>query len=213
MSYGPRERVVLKQFEGDTADHEMIVIRDDGLYRHLRFKRPDTTAMYFDIVTWPGFLAYVGDMGSYVFSRTEDMLTFFRGGNDGYPIDFRYWAEKLQGPRGSSELAVEYSADAMKQEVERWLKDYVEGHDLGGAEALELREEVQEQVLEREMTEHSETFAYYYIREFDHKGITMEGLEEPHFKQYEFRFLWCCFALVWAIEKYDEEKREQAASA
>jgi hypothetical protein len=207
MSYGARERVILKQFEGDIADHGMTIIRDDGPYRHLRFSRPDSYIMGFDIITWPGFLAYVGDMGSYVFSRTEDMLTFFRRTDD-YPIDFRYWAEKLQGPRGGRELAVEYSADAMRAEVERWLKDYVEGHELGGTEALELREAVQEQVLEREMAEHSETFAHFYVREFDHKGISMEGLEDPDFTQYELRFLWCCYALRWAIELYDKTTAE-----
>lgn len=202
MSYGAREQVVLKQFEGDIANHRLTIIRDEGLYRHLRFCPPNSYIMGFDIVTWPGYLAYVGDMGDYVFTRTEDMLTFFRRQDD-YPIDFRYWAEKLQGSRAGKDLAREYSADAMREEVSRWLKDYVEGHELGGTEALELREAVQEQVLEREMAEHSETFAHYYVREFDHNGISMEALEEPNFKRYEFRFLWCCFALVWAIEQYD----------
>jgi hypothetical protein len=206
MSYGPRERAVLKQFEGDIANHEMTVIRDEGNYRHLRFSPPGSYIMGFDVITWPGYLAYVGDMGDYVFSRTEDMLTFFRREDD-YPIDFRYWAEKLQGPGGGQDLAREYSVAVLKQKVEAWVKEYADSHELSGVQALELREAADEQVLDREMVEYSETFAHYYIREFEHAGISMESLaEELDLKVYEFRFLWCCFALVWAIEQYDKAK-------
>lgn len=207
MSYGARERVVLKQFEGDIADHQMTVIRDEGNYRHLRFSPPESYTMGFDIVTWPGYLAYVGDMGSYVFSRTTDMLTFFRKEDPRYPIDFRYWAEKLQGPRGSRDLARDYSADRLRRVIEQWVKDYVESNDLSGPEALALQDAVREQVLDREMVEHSGTFAHYYIREFEHEGIRMDSLaEELDLTEYEFRFLWCCFALRWAVEQYDRHK-------
>lgn len=34
-----------KRFAGDTDEHQMTVLHDDGLYRHLRFKAP-TTGMY-----------------------------------------------------------------------------------------------------------------------------------------------------------------------
>ena len=47
----------------------MIVLRDDGVYRHIRFKKPGTGCMHFDLVTWPGYLCYSGDMGCYVFCR------------------------------------------------------------------------------------------------------------------------------------------------
>lgn len=68
------------RFPSDIATHRMTVIKDDGVYRHLRFRRPDTNCYSFDILTWPGYLAYVGDMGDYVFQRRvrtvpEDALT------------------------------------------------------------------------------------------------------------------------------------------
>lgn len=68
----------IETFTRDIAKHEIEVIRDDGVDRHLRFRRPGTMSMHFDILTWPGYLCYTGDMGSYVFRRTEDMLEFFR---------------------------------------------------------------------------------------------------------------------------------------
>lgn len=69
-----RARVV-----ADLETHEMHVLHDDGLYRHIRFKRPGTLMYHFDLITWPGVLAVNGDMGSYMFSRVTDMFTFFTG--------------------------------------------------------------------------------------------------------------------------------------
>lgn len=46
----------LIRFIRDTSSHQLEVIREDGLYRHLRFSRPNTRAYSFDIVTWPGYL-------------------------------------------------------------------------------------------------------------------------------------------------------------
>ena len=40
----------------------MSIERDDGLYRHLRFKSSGTNTYYFDLVTWPGYLTVTGDM-------------------------------------------------------------------------------------------------------------------------------------------------------
>ena len=42
-----------ERFAKDTAEHKIQVIRDDGVYRHLRFKRTNSNAYYFDLVTWP----------------------------------------------------------------------------------------------------------------------------------------------------------------
>src|ERR1700760_3629526 len=85
-------------FDREITRHEMKVVRDDGLYRHLRFKRPDTGMYYFDLITWPWHLCITGDASDgLVFSRTEDMFTFF-GSSPDYRINPKYWAEKLQIP-------------------------------------------------------------------------------------------------------------------
>jgi len=54
--------------------------------------------MHFDLLTWPGYLCYTGDMGTYVFRRLHDMFQFFRRGESigERCIDIRYWAEKLE---------------------------------------------------------------------------------------------------------------------
>lgn len=74
-------------------DHVLTVLRDDGLYRHLRVGKPGTRIYQFDLVTWPGFLYVGGDIEDYVFSRVADMFDFFGGSAE---INRPYWAEKLQ---------------------------------------------------------------------------------------------------------------------
>src|SRR5258708_33733869 len=99
----PNEASFLK----DVATHEMIVRRDDGPYRHIRFQRPDTICLYFDVVTWPGFLCFSGDAGCYVFSRLPDMLEFFR--YESKPagklfINPDYWGQKVEAVDRSSPI-------------------------------------------------------------------------------------------------------------
>lgn len=100
-----RTQQVSEQFAKDVASHQMTVLRDDGLYRHVRFMHtapnPKTGELekssfyWFDLVTWPGVLVINGDMDSFTFSRVEDMFTFFRGTR----INPQYWAEKVRAGR------------------------------------------------------------------------------------------------------------------
>lgn len=83
-----------KHFRADCADHKLTIKRDDGLYRHLRFTSADSENLgcyWFDIHTAPGILTFHGDAGTWVFARTADMLTFFRG----HRVNPGYWAEKV----------------------------------------------------------------------------------------------------------------------
>lgn len=63
------KEVTESTFLREVSQHSMTVIRDDGVNRHLRFRRPETNCMGFDLITWAGHLCYTGDMGTYVFSR------------------------------------------------------------------------------------------------------------------------------------------------
>jgi len=66
-----------ERFLKDIKKHELKIIRDDGVYRHIRLKNPDSYAYNFDLITWPGYLCVTGDMGDWIFSRIEDMFNFF----------------------------------------------------------------------------------------------------------------------------------------
>ncbi|WP_050514089.1 MULTISPECIES: hypothetical protein [Streptomyces] len=106
---------IAARFARDTAQHEMTVLHDDGLYRHLRFSsRPKGYGEYwFDLITWPGCLTVRGDYGdAYTFTRERDMLPFFRARSG--DINPHYWAQKLDGHRRSART---YSEGAFRKVV------------------------------------------------------------------------------------------------
>lgn len=120
------ERDMAERFQRETARHEMTILHDDGLYRHLRARKPGSGLYWFDIVTWPGSLAIRGDINSaYVFSRMTDMFEFFQGSRDGR-INPDYWAEKLPEGRRSAQaysenLLLWHMRHALREEYEDFL--------------------------------------------------------------------------------------------
>jgi hypothetical protein len=115
---------IAKRFAGDTAGHRMVVLHDDGLYRHIRFQhhvlsndaeyRRGHSIYWFDIIAWPGNLTINGDCGTFTFARELDMFEFFRGGSR-WGINPQYWAEKLRAP--NPEGAKRYSEDEFRKQV------------------------------------------------------------------------------------------------
>jgi hypothetical protein len=208
------------RFLKDVANHDMHVLRDDGVHRHLRFKRNGTGCYYFDIITWSGHLCYTGDMGTYVFTRLHDMFEFFRMGDhdwnknpNGLSINPGYWSEKL--------IAVdrhdgheEFDEDEFKRRVNevrvQWMRQMKEeGHDKD--ERRELWEEVESEVVDRTQDgEHAATSAVYEFRKYiGGNSYAFEDFFDGSMNRYTLRFLWCCYALAWAINKYDKSKEKQ----
>ncbi|MEU9602628.1 hypothetical protein AB0E06_38285 [Streptomyces sp. NPDC048109] len=127
----------------ETAEHQLVVLHDDGLYRHLRIQKPGTRMWSWNITTWPGHLATSGDIADgYMFTRELDMIQFFARNDsqqsyysDGAPsIDVHYWAEKLCG--GRSYEVKRYDADVFLQLV----REPLEQHEELGSEVQEFRE-------------------------------------------------------------------------
>lgn len=202
------------RFLADTADHEMTVLHDDGLYRHIRFKKPGTGMYRYDLITWPGHLTIAGDMGTWTFARTEDMLEFFRGNPDHPRINLDYWAEKLQAGAGSDgidHIAYEWSEGAYRKQVEQYVADYVEGWALTDWDATGLRERVQEELLNKSSWDypgaHSES-AREALRDFEHKlrdadrTFRFEDTYEWNLREPTYQFTWCCWAIVYGIQIY-----------
>jgi len=123
---------VAKRFARDTAGHQMTVLHEDGLYRHLRFTSRTNPTHYgeywYDLITTPGQLVFSGDGDSYVFRRTTDMFEFFRTGiyRDGsLHINPGYWSEKLTSQR---EAARTYSQKLFDEEVRLELEAVAEDY-------------------------------------------------------------------------------------
>lgn len=108
---------ITKRFKRETADHQMTVLYDDGLYRHVRFCGPKHSFYWFDLVTWPGNLVFRGDGETYAFSREEDMFGFFRHGA-AYGINPSYWGEKITDGRDRIK-------DYSEEEFTRFVAEYL----------------------------------------------------------------------------------------
>ncbi|MFE9432913.1 hypothetical protein [Streptomyces sp. NPDC006640] len=125
---------IAARFARETVGHEMVVLHDDGIYRHLVFRERSHGYYWYELITTPGQLVFSGDGNSYVFRRTTDMFQFFRSGiwRDGtHNINPGYWSEKLTSGR---EAATSYSTQLFEEEVAKTLAD-VEGDYPGIASA------------------------------------------------------------------------------
>lgn len=205
-----------QSFLKDVASHEMTVLSDDGVRRHIRFRRPDSGTYRFDLITWPGALCYTGDMGTYVFSRLEDMFQFFRtdrreGGALG--INPGYWSEKLvavnsHGRHGGS--AVEFDEDRFRDVINQYRVEWIrDSRDtLTKDERRELWEAVDDEVLS--MIHEGESAAQQAAYGFSHGGFQFEDLFEFNLTRFTYHFIWCCYALAWGVGKYDEAKGGEA---
>lgn len=135
---------VYADFLRETAEHQLVVLHDEGLYRHRRIQKPGTRTWFWDITTWPGHLATSGDIADgYMFTRDLDMIDFLSVSrryrdyySDGAPsINVRYWAEKLCGAR--SHEVKKYDQDVFL----RYVKDSLGEHEELGNEAQHFHEQ------------------------------------------------------------------------
>jgi hypothetical protein len=222
-----------EQFLKDTANHRMTVLLDSGIYRHIRLKQPGTGNMWFDLVTWPGCLTISGDMGTWTFSRVDDMFTFFRHTprrvkqsrclcavcgrlSTELKINPSYWAEKLQHGNYSGRDGAKVWDQATFQ---AHLLDQLKNHFEDEPEKLaELKTAVEEDIFQRHdgdgphMMRHA---AYEFTYEFEadrwrtgygHQRtwkFQFDGMDLPSGMVYSYHFIWCLYAIVWGVQQYD----------
>lgn len=197
-----KDAVTAESFARAVSEHTMTVLRDDGLYRHLRFGKPGTVVESFSIVTWPGYLAFVGDMGDYVFKRLDDMTEFFRG----HEPNPGYWSSKCvaSGQEGLVEFDEAKARLAIEMEVDLWCDAHHEE-----SECLDTRQQVIDRVLSR--LDDGEDALRAAMSDFDAPEWIFEDSWEWDFKTFTYHFCWACHAIPWAVAQYDQAKAEEAA--
>jgi len=199
---------IAARFAEDVAKHEMTVLHDEGLYRHLRFAAPQPNSWihWFEIVTWPGYLAITGDMESFatkadadtfMASRITDMFQFFRGPR----INPGYWAQKVSGGAGVKE----FSRDEFRKEVLDYISDNI-------ADYPDLIDEVYADILSDQSIRSVES-AHAALENFQHKDFSFYDTFELDFERFTPHYLWCCHAIVWGIAQYDAAKKPKAVAA
>ncbi|MDC8443729.1 hypothetical protein JJO83_13660 [Halomonas aquamarina] len=201
-----QQKTPLERFQETIGEHQLTIVHDDGLHRHLCCARPQSSDRYFNITTWPGFLCISGDMGCYVFQRIEDMFAFFR--NDEMGINPGYWSEKLQaGPHvPPDEITREWAPEKFEAKIKEWFEQTDEEWD--EEKKQEAWEEVENEVLSESEHEYSAIRAAIDFT-FESKEL-FQDFYEVDCKQWKTHYLWCCYAIVWAIQQYDAAKQEAA---
>lgn len=192
------------RFLRDVRHHEMTIELDQGVHRSIRFAKPGSSTYHFRLNTWPGHLAISGDMGSYTFSRVQDMFMFFRDASMSGHINPQYWAEKADAvdrQGGPKRFSHEKLASAVREHADEW--------QVRLGDAVKIRAEVEELAVGGFCNEHE---AYEAIRDFEASDGNGFIDFESSLKDWDFGYLWLCRAIVWGIKQYDlvKEGRTQA---
>ena len=202
---------VQERFLDDVKSHQMQVLKDEDLYRHLRFRRDDSYTYGFDILTWPGYLCICGDMGTYVFSRTEDMFKFFimsdTDWNKSNMINPGYWEEKLQsisrfGSDGDvSEFSEKYFREVITNRFEDCFGEYGSEDDVRAA----VWEAIEDQIFYHLEDSHPQAILER-VYNFSEEGFQFDEFNPRSCYEYTHHYIWICFAIVWGITKSNEWK-------
>ncbi|MEU1133542.1 hypothetical protein ABZ383_27420 [Streptomyces sp. NPDC005900] len=116
---------IAARFARDTAKHEMTVLHDDGLYRHLRFAQPGHGSIgAFELITWPyNLVVKAGWVFHFDIDATPDMFDLFRRTALTGQINPGYWSEKVRAGRDEAEG---FSVDLLEKEIEETVRNWVD---------------------------------------------------------------------------------------
>lgn len=201
---------VLKAYRSDTTNHELTILHDDGLYRHLRFRNPKQGMYWFDLITTPGRLTFDGDPGTWVFARLTDMFEFFRSPRG--RINEGYWAEKIRAQdRNGTKV---YDPDLFKQNVLETFWDHRDSFDNPAEVWRVIRDDVFEWTHWHDETEARNALASvdnHLDRTVANPPELFADAWEWELKDYSTQFRWALHAIVDGIARYDEAKKEAGA--
>lgn len=191
--------VTHESFLDDVKDHGMTIENDSGLFRSVLFKVPRSSNQYFRLVTWPGHLAISGDMGDFTFSRTDDMFDFFRG--ECGSINPGYWGEKLQAVSvfGGTKA---FDWDLFINSLVDTLEDQNDHHE---------RENIEATVKDLcRLIDGDEHGSIQLVREWDEydTDLQLDSSCVSSGETWTYQYIWCLYAIVWGINKYDSRRAE-----
>lgn len=200
----------LEVFLKDVENHQLTVNLDSGVYRDITIANPNTMCMHYNITTRPGYLMFTGDMGCFVFKRTNDMLGFFRP-QSGYYINTSYWGEKVEAGEVS-----QFDMDTANASLQNYLTNFLDDLDLSDPEDREKSKQALSAVNEFiSSNEYSGEFEFWEnINSWDKDeagGLELTDFFEASTTAKTFRYVWCCYAIVHAIKLYDEYKLSEVA--
>ncbi|MES2218387.1 MAG: hypothetical protein V4501_08240 [Pseudomonadota bacterium] len=190
------------KFLKDVEAHQINIIKDDGLYRHVRFSRNESSYLRFDLITWPGYLCITGDCETFIFARLPDMFEFFEGNSsEKYPINPGYWSEKLQGKKDYEC----FSEEKFNKLITDYFNSFCKDKSISKKEKNQLWAEIKEQVLDLD-SDGAQRAAYNFSFKTSDGNFNFQDFYEHDITDYTHHFLWACYAIIYGIKKYREHK-------
>ncbi len=179
----------LRRFATNVKDHTIKCLKNDGLYRHYSCTNNGSSIYRFDIITWPGYMAIVGDMGDYVFAREKDMFPF------------------MQTACRSHTYAAEKCVSISREGIRLWDRE---------GQLNEIRLAIQEYKEYNNESAKKLEKLLYTLEDIDNEHEFHKELWEAGFGdsvtwcyKFTFHFLWILKAIDWFFEKNNETKTEQ----
>ena len=220
-----------KRFQDDTKNHELTILLDTPTHKHLRLKAPTSHNYYYELIATPGFLAIRGDCGTWCFERVTNMFDFFRitepylatNKNDYLYINPGYWAEKLVAVDKQGSYA------EFKHEVfEKTVMDHFAAHKESlRSKHMTEKEAAEQEIKLEEAREALEAIiddvengqdAYQALQDLesskgeDTHGFYISDSWEYRFTDFRDGYIWCLFAIVSGIRRYDAAKLAEKES-
>lgn len=195
----------------DIENHVLTIVRDDGEYRHLQFRAPESGKRFpFDIITYPRHLVISSQAGYYLFADRNDLFQHFRGnymvpdGHGGERINAQYWTEKLV----ASDTGVGHSTwDDIVFEMlaENAFVKWLPTIKATPERLTEIMKKFRDEVIDS--NENGEEAALVAL-----KGFSVDGVRP--FVEFDWRsaylpavtYLCCCIATAWGVKQYDAAK-------
>jgi hypothetical protein len=186
-------------------DHEIKIIYDNDYNRHIRLQNKNGSYNgKYDIITWENHLCITGDYGSYLFQRRTDMFNFFRQDEDDLGVNSYYWAEKCIAESIFGNGISEFSVEEFRENILKFFKNWLEIDDYSREQINETKEDIRNQLLNIEESEWSCVSA---LNNFSSDYLDFSGFWENSCMRKTFHFIWCLYAIVFGIQKYDELKK------
>ena len=197
------------QFLSEMKDHKMKVVLDTEKHKHLSFSSGGFEHG-FEIISFPYHVMITGDMGTYTFSRTDDMLRWFvKDGGKAIARpekELQRWRQKLVSV--DSQLGVvKNSLTQTVKMIEQCEENFIECHpDQKGA----IKE------VFSDLLRSGEDGVGMLLHELLTFEITIDGEEHAPFSDFEdedvgvyvLQFAWCCYALNFGIGMYLQEQSQ-----
>lgn len=192
-------------FKRNTDGHQMTVLMENGLYRHLRFETPGKRGAYaFELITWPyNLVVKAGWTFHFDIDATPDMFNLFRKTSFPGEINPGYWSEKVRAGRDEIEG---FDDDLFEQQVKQHVVDAIRSGDAPRG----IGAEVTRDIFEWGDISH-EAGARQELENFRYEGWNFGETQEWNFCDFTPGFLHSCHAIRHGIDLYDAARKQVAA--